>query len=329
MGNLIAGVGYKFCRFRACPSIRFLQWKSCISRIYCKDNQFSIHKQEKGGGKLTLGLALLRNKRVRDRSHLTGGSGGGGVEFAQAGGAGGEAAQAAVVGGSAVIDLGVHDGALIVYGDDDSHLAGADATVGGDGEMGGLAAVKLPRQDGGTAVGLLLGLRFGGRRLHGILNKVFRIFDAAVLAVLEVLRKSFGVAVKLVGVGVAVVLELGAVHRDVAHRLCTGGGDEVLQLLHGVAMQFFVGLFLFFFLLLGEVQHEGVLPLGGISDPEQQQNDDHREMYDRGDQDACFLVGSQFHLRRRLRFSSASSTVVVRTSIATLLWPPWGTMMSA
>ena len=149
------------------------------------------------------------------------------------------------------------------------------------------------------------------------------------LAVLEVLRQAFGVAVQLVRIRVAVVLELGAVHRHVPHGLGAGGGKEVFQLRERRAGKLFLLLDALLFLLFGEVQHEGVLPLDGVPDLAQQQNDNHREMNDRGDIKSCLLVGGQFHLWRRLRFSSASSTVVVRTSIATWLWPPWGTMMSA
>jgi hypothetical protein len=86
------------------------------------------------------------------------------------------------------------------------------------------------------------------------------------LPVLEVLCQAFGVAVQLVRVGVAVVLELGPVHRHVADGLAADGGEHVLQLRDGAAVQFFLLLLRLFLLLFGEVQHKGVLPLDGIPD---------------------------------------------------------------
>ena len=149
------------------------------------------------------------------------------------------------------------------------------------------------------------------------------------LAVAQVLRQALGVAVQLVRVGSPVVLELGAVHRHVPDGLAAGHGNHFLQLREGVAVQFFLLFDALLFLLLREVQHEGVLPLDGIPDLTQQQNDNHREMNDRGDEQSCLLIGRESHFFLRLRCSSAFSTVVVRTSIATWLWPPCGTMMSA
>jgi len=82
----------------------------------------------------------------------------------------------------------------------------------------------------------------------------------------------------------------GTVYGDVAdfHPL---GRDHAFQLLQGALVELLLFLDPFLFFLFREIQHEGILPLEGVTDPAQQQDDNHREMYDRGDEKACFLVG--------------------------------------
>jgi hypothetical protein len=69
----------------------------------------------------------------------------------------------------AVVDLRIDDRALVIDRDDDRHFARANTAVGGNGEMGGPAAVEGPGEHGRTAVGLLL---LGGRLGDGFRHRI-------------------------------------------------------------------------------------------------------------------------------------------------------------
>ena len=199
--------------------------------------------------------------------------------------------------------------------------------------MAGPAAFERPGEDGRTGIGLFLG---NGLFLFLLLPRRGIIFGIIlpVLPAFQFLRQPFRIAVELFRVRIAVVLELagGAVDGDVAdlgtpleHR---GGRQHLLQFLRCADLQFFLFLKTFLLLLLRKIKHEGVLLLDLEPDLDGQQNDNHREMDDRGDVQACLLVGRELHFFLPI-LDIAFSTVAEMTSMATLLWPPCGTMISA
>ena len=160
---------------------------------------------------------LLRNKFVDNVASLLGRGVGLGGEFGEAGGADGEGAQAAVLGGDGLVHLGGGDGPGGVHGDQHRDLPGAHAAVGRNGQFAGLAAIQPIRDNGGP--GIDRGLLFGGLRLRVLLGVDVGVGVVLLLDLIapgELLGEALRVAVELLGVGAAVVLEGGAVHDHVA-----------------------------------------------------------------------------------------------------------------
>jgi hypothetical protein len=148
--------------------------------------------------------------------------------------------------------------------------------------VAGFAAVQFVGNHGRTGIGLLFAVFFFLGLLNGLGYIVLRLLGRN--AALEFPGQAFGIFVELVGIGVAVIFEDGApVHRDVSDGLSGAGCDEIVQL--AADFLFERGFFaeLFYLLLFGKVQYEGVLLLEGGANLRGQQGDDHHEMENHGD----------------------------------------------
>ena len=107
-------------------------------------------------------------------------------------------------------------------------MSSSQAPVRGDGEPTRFPALKGIGRYRRTTVGLLLWILFLNRGL--VDRDVVLVRLVGLESVLELLCEPLGVFVKLLGVGVAVVLQGGAhVHGDIPYRDTGGGSEELVQ----------------------------------------------------------------------------------------------------
>ena len=101
---------------------------------------------------------------------------------------------------------------------------------------------------------------------------------------LKVLLQLFGIFVELPGIflGMAVVLQGGTVHRDIAYGFVSAGKHFVQAVIDGL-LQLQLLLELFHLLHLGEVQYERSLPFQSRTELDGHQHDQHHEVHDHCD----------------------------------------------
>ena len=185
--------------------------------------------------------------------------------------------------------------------------------------MRGFAAVQVVRHYRRPGIGLVRGLvpfvTAALAQIHRLVAGI--LFYCAAAAVLQFRLQSCRILVELVGIGVAVVLQIAPVHRYVAVIRGTAGGSPAQQFVYAAADFILEGDFLLLSLdlfLAAEIEYEAAFECLVRLDLVTKQDKNHRDMEQHGDVQ-CYAGLSAYCLL----WLRAFSMVADMTSMATLL----------